>query len=252
MSEVKNNVRIMDVSFVNATKSDFLHHYLFPCLYRKETCFIVTANPEIVMKTKEDAKYNRIVQSADYVVPDGAGILLAAKLKKQPLQERIAGFDLMMDLLAHAEKEGWSCYFLGAEEAINAKAVQQVREKFPGLHIAGRHHGFFALDNAEVAQSVRASKPDIIFVALGLPRQEQWIAGNKDSFAKGLFIGVGGSLDVLAGEVRRAPDIWIKLNLEWLYRLLQQPFRWKRILKVFEFIFWHVPGISRVLAKLKK
>lgn len=226
----------MDIAFLNATKQDFLQHFLFPHLKSQEGCFIVTANPEIVMKAREDNAYKQVVQSADYIVPDGTGILIAAKYKKQPLQERIPGFDLMMDLLAHAEKQGFSCYFLGATDFINEKAVSTAQAKFPELKVAGRHHGFFDIDDPAIAEEVRKTAPDIIFVALGLPRQEQWIAKYKDRFSKGVFMGIGGSLDVLAGEVKRAPAFWIKLNLEWLYRLLKQPFRWKRILKVFEFM----------------
>lgn len=236
MSEIKKSVTIMDIPFVNATKSDFLQFALFPHLYRKEKCFVVTANPEIVMKTREDEEYKQIVQSADYVVPDGTGILIAAKYKKQPLQERIPGYDLMLDLLAHAESEGLTCYFLGATDGVNKQAVQEAVKRFPQLQVAGSHHGFFELEDEEVAHQVKQADPDIIFAALGLPKQEQWIAKYKDTFNKGLFMGIGGSLDVLAGEVKRAPDAWIKLNLEWFYRLLQQPLRWKRMIKVFEFM----------------
>ena len=237
MSDINNNtVTIMDIAFLNTTKDAFMEHYLFPALYREEKCFVVTANPEIVMKAKEDDAYKRMIQSADYVVPDGVGILIAAKYKKHPLKERIAGYDLLIDLLAHAAAQDLRCFFLGATDAINEKAVQEAERKFPGLNVVGRHHGFFDVDDPAIAEKVRQTSPDLIFVALGMPKQEEWIVKYKDTFAKGLFMGVGGSLDGLAGEVKRAPDIWIKLNLEWMYRLLKQPFRWKRILKVFEFM----------------
>lgn len=231
-----NKVKIMDIDFLNITQSDFLENHLYQHLRHQEKSFVVTANPEIVMKTKEDPTYKQIVQSADYVVPDGIGILFAAKYMKQPLQERIAGFDVMMDLLAFADKEKLSCYFLGAEETINAKAILEVKERFPHVKIAGHHHGFFDMDDHHIAENMKLSQPDIIFVALGFPRQEEWITTYMSDFSKGVFIGVGGSFDVLAGEVKRAPEIWIKLNLEWLYRLLKQPFRVKRVFKIFEFM----------------
>lgn len=226
----------MDIDFINMTQRDFLESYIYPHLHKEEKRFIVTANPEIVMKTREDATYKEIVQSADYIVPDGIGILLAAKYMKQPLQERIPGFDVTIDLLTFANQEGLSCYFLGAADTVNHKAVLEVKERFPHLKVAGHHHGFFDIGDDQIAKDIKQSNPDIIFVALGFPRQEEWISKYMGDFSKGIFIGVGGSFDVLAGEVKRAPEAWIKLHLEWLYRLLKQPTRFKRVLKLFEFM----------------
>lgn len=234
---VKNTVTIMDIDFLNEKKIEFLQKRIYRKLNQQERCFIVTANPEIVMKTREDESYKKIVQSADYIVPDGAGILLAARYMKQPLPERIAGFDLMINLLEFADVQGLSVYLLGAKDYVNQKAVLEIEKRFPNIKIAGNHDGFFDLNDLQVAKGVREASPDIIFVALGLPRQEQWISEHMEDFSKGLFIGVGGSFDVLAGEVKRAPQKWIDLNIEWLYRILQQPFRIKRIFKVFHFMF---------------
>lgn len=213
-----------------------MERYLFPRLNNEQKCFIVTGNPEIVMKARENKPYKSAVQAADYVIPDGAGILVAAKYLKQPLQERVAGFDVMMEMLAHANEHGFSCFILGAQEETNKKAVAEIERRYPNIQIAGRHHGYFDMDDPKIVDEVRTSEADIILVALGLPKQELWIAKHQDKFEKGVFMGVGGSIDVIAGEVKRAPDIWITLNLEWLYRLLKQPFRFKRILKVFEFM----------------
>ncbi len=235
MSKVGQTVSIMNIDFLNITKTNFLEDYLYLHLQQQQKSFVVTANPEIVMKAREDVAYKEMIQSADYIVPDGAGVLLAAKLMKQPLQERIAGFDLMMDLLAFANEKHLSCYFLGAEPDVSDQVVREAEKRFPHLKIAGHQHGFFT-DEEKVSKTIRASNPDIILVALGFPRQEEWITKHINHFDKGLFIGVGGSFDVLSGKVKRAPDKWIKYNLEWLYRILQQPFRIKRIFKVFEFI----------------
>lgn len=235
MSKMEQTVTIMDIEFLNTTKTNFLEGHLYLHLQQERKCFVVTANPEIVMKAREDTAYKRAIQSADYIVPDGVGVLLAAKIMKQPLQERIAGSDLMIDLLTFAEEQELSCYFLGAEPDVNDQAVFEAKKRFPNLKVAGHQHGFFS-DGDQVAEEVRASNPDIILVALGFPRQEEWIKNHIADFDKGVFIGVGGSLDILAGKVKRAPDRWIKYNLEWLYRILQQPFRVKRIFKVFEFM----------------
>lgn len=236
MANSNKTVPIMDINFLNATRADFLNEHLFPRLNKQQKTFVVTANPEIVVKAREDTAYKQIIQSADYVVPDGAGILMAAKYMKQPLKERITGIELILDLLAHAQQNGLSCYFLGAKESVNEKVVTEMEKKFPDLKIAGHYHGFFDIEDPSIAEKVMQSEADIVLVALGLPRQEEWITQHMGNFSKGLFIGVGGSFDVLAGEVKRAPEGWIKLNLEWLYRLLKQPFRFKRILKVFEFM----------------
>lgn len=236
MAGNKESVSIMDIDFLKTTKDDFLQGKLLPKLKKEEKCFVVTANPEIVMKTREDDLYKRVVQSADYVIADGIGIVKAASWQGSPLPERVAGFDVMQDLLKTADQNGYSCYFLGAEESVNASAVEEVKRRFPNIHIAGRHHGFFELKDAAIAEAVQAANPDIVFVALGLPRQELWIGEHLDTFRKGIFMGVGGSFDVLAGVVKRAPAIWIKLNLEWAYRVLKQPSRLFRMMKVMKFM----------------
>lgn len=236
MTNKNQTVSIMDIDFLNTTQKDFLERRIFPKLLRQEKCFVVTANPELVMKTKESTAYKQSINKADYIVPDGIGIIMAAKYIKRPLPERVTGSDITFELLAFAEVKGLSCYFLGASEKVNKKVVEEAGRMYPNLKVAGRKHGFFELDDPAVVADIKQAAPDIIFVALGLPRQENWIADHIDEFSKGLFIGIGGTFDVIAGEVNRAPEFWIKLNLEWLYRLIKQPVRWKRILKVFEFM----------------
>src|SRR5699024_10651024 len=171
MCDINNNtVTIMDIAFLNTTKDAFMEQYLFSYLYKEEKCFVVTENTEIVMKVREDDAYKRMIQSPDYVVPDGVGILIAAKYKKQPLKERIAGYDLLMDLLEHAAVQGLPCFFLGAIDAINEKAVQEAERKFPGLNVLGRDHGFFDMGDPAIAEKVRQTSPDLILVALGMPK----------------------------------------------------------------------------------
>lgn len=209
---------------------------MYPKLNNREKCFVVTANPEIVMRTRESDSYKRMVESSDYIVPDGAGIILASRYFKKYIPERIPGYELMIDILAYADSQRLSCYFLGAKEQVNDAVVEKVSRSYPNLKISGHHHGYFSLDDPEIANLVKSANPDIILVALGSPRQEEWITNHIDLFEKGLFMGVGGSFDVLSGQVKRAPEKWIKLNLEWLYRLLKQPYRWRRILKTVKFM----------------
>jgi N-acetylglucosaminyldiphosphoundecaprenol N-acetyl-beta-D-mannosaminyltransferase len=170
------------------------------------------------------------------VIPDGSGIILASKILKRPLAERIAGFDFMGDMLRIAAERSLSVYLLGAEDAVVKTAAANIRKQYPNIRIAGFHHGYFDLRDEEVARRVVAANPDFIFVALGFPKQEIWIHRYLPMFEKGVFMGVGGSFDVLAGKAKRAPEFWRRLNLEWLYRLIQQPSRWRRMLALPEFV----------------
>lgn len=237
MANKNDFVTIMGIDFLNTTQDEFIKKYLTKRIKTAEKTFVVTANPEIVMKAREDKEYYKAITKATYIVPDGIGIIKAAQWMKTPLTERIAGFDVMEDLLNEANEKNWSCFFLGASEDVNKKMVDRIKKRYPNLEIAGRHHGFFDLEDKTIVKTVQESHADLVFVALGLPRQEMWIANHIETFDKGLFIGVGGSFDVLAGAVKRAPDIWIKWNLEWLYRIIKQPTRLKRIWKVFHFLF---------------
>lgn len=242
MSQNTQKVIIADIPFVNSTKNAFLKEHIVPSINKGQKCFIVTANPEIVMQAVEDASFKQVLHDADFVVPDGIGVLLAAKWKKQPLQERIAGSDLMNDMLEVANEEQASCYFLGADEETNEQAVKNIRKLYPTIQVAGRHHGYFDIGDQDVLADVVEAAPDFVFVALGSPKQENWIRQSLESFSKGVFMGVGGCLDIYAGNVKRAPNFWIKLNIEWLYRLLQQPFRWKRMLPIIRFLFLAIRG----------
>lgn len=223
-----NKINIFNVNFEKATKRDILNT-LEERINQGQKTFLVTANPEIVMYAKQDQEYREIVSKADFVIADGYGVVLGSKILGDPVPERIPGFDLMMDLLKTADQKQWSAYFLGAKNEVIEKAVAKVTRDYPNLQIAGWHDGYFQ-DSADIRREIGQAKPDLIFAALGFPKQEKWICENLPHFEKGLFIGVGGSFDVLAGTVKRAPLIWQKMNLEWLYRLLQQPSRWKRML----------------------
>ncbi|WP_423799688.1 WecB/TagA/CpsF family glycosyltransferase [Neobacillus sp. SAB-20_R2A] len=224
-----SKINILNIDFENITKNELLLRLRDYISERKKT-FVVTANPEIVMYANQDNKYQSIINSADFVIADGIGVVIGSKVLGSPLPERIAGFDLMVELLKLGNENGWSAYFLGSKKDVIEKAVQNIHHSFPSLQIAGWHDGYFNWEASTIPEEIREKKPDLIFVALGLPRQEKWIYENIGGFENGLFMGVGGSFDVLSGTVKRAPIVWQKLNLEWLYRLLKQPSRWKRML----------------------
>ena len=230
-----NSVNILGINFINKSFLD-VAEILDRYIQGNHKSFIVTANPEIVMYAKDHPDYKEIIQSADMVVPDGVGIILASKILKNPIRERVTGYDLTIRLLEEANKKRWSIYLLGGREETNHKAVDNIKSQFPQVHIAGSHHGFFDWEENTITTEIKEVRPDIVFVALGFPKQEQWITLNLDQFSKGLFMGVGGSIDVLAGEVQRAPRIWQEMNLEWFYRLLTQPSRWRRMLAIPRFL----------------
>lgn len=233
---VTNKQSVMGIDFVNVTMATFKKE-IYQRIADEKRTFIVTANPEILMYSEQDEKYRDILHQADYVMPDGVGVIIAAKLLRTPLVERLTGFDFFMELLEHANQTHLTAYFLGAKQEVLEKALTRLNEKYPQLQIVGSHHGYFGHDDAIIKQEIEELKPDIILLALGYPRQEKWIHDNLPHFSKGLFIGLGGSFDVFAGEVKRAPKLWQKLNLEWLYRLIKQPTRWRRMLALPKFLF---------------
>lgn len=238
---------LMGIKFINITEKRFLEEIIYPKLKHQEKCFIVTANPEFVITTRDRPEFKKIVQSSDYVLPDGVGIIHAANLTGQHLVERVTGIDVMYKMLEHAAAHGYSVFFLGAAEEANKKAVKEAKRQFPELIVAGRRNGYFNRLDPEISDYIAGTKPDIIFAALGMERQEEWIYHSIDKFDKGVFIGVGGSLDVLSGNISRAPRFWIKLQLEWFYRLLKQPSRLKRDMRVFEFMLLHIPFLKRIM-----
>lgn len=242
-----NTVKIMDIDFINISRYLFLKNIVYPSIEHEKKCFIVTANPEVVIATRDDPDFKVAVKSADYVLADGVGIVNASKLINNPIKERVTGVDIMYDLLEYAAINKKRVFFLGASEDVNVRVTEIVKKDYPDLIIAGRRNGYFNPYDDKIADYIASTAPDIVFVALGAKRQEGWIHHYMDKFDKGIFIGVGGSFDVLSGQVKRAPKIWIKLQLEWLYRLLKQPYRTKRVLKVFEFMLLHVPVIKRVM-----
>lgn len=197
---------------------------------------LITANPEIVMNARKDSELRRIVEQADMITPDGIGIVLASRFKGEPVPERVTGYEMLLRLLALGHEHGWSFYFLGADEETSKKAVDIIMNQYPGLKVAGRRNGFFTADDEpQLVEQIASVKPDLLIVAMGAPRAEKWIFKYKSRLSAKLAMGVGGSLDVIAGKVKRAPVVWQKLNLEWLYRLLRQPSRWRRQLVLPQF-----------------
>lgn len=195
------------------------------------SAYMVTPNPEIVMQTWESEEVCEAVNGADIVIPDGIGVVKAAKILGTPLNERLPGIEIAAEILKYIAESGKSAFLLGAKPGVAEMAAEQMKKDFPGINICGTNDGYFK-DDGPVVEKINALKPDFLLVCLGAPKQELWMAGNREKLNVGLMAGLGGTLDVYAGTVKRAPLIWQKLNLEWFYRCLKEPVRFKRIYKL--------------------
>ncbi len=192
---------------------------------------VASVNPEICVAARKNAALRHVLLSADLGTPDGIGIVLSSRLRGGRVRERVTGIDLMMDLLEVAVKEHYSVYFLGAAEGVAAAAAQNLTKRFPGLQVAGTHHGYItAAEEIDVAQQIADSGAHMVFIGMGSPRQEMFMANHAAATGARVLMVVGGSFDVLSGRVPRAPRIYQRLGFEWLYRLFQHPRRFKRIL----------------------
>jgi N-acetylglucosaminyldiphosphoundecaprenol N-acetyl-beta-D-mannosaminyltransferase len=192
----------------------------------------VVVNVDKIVKADRDARVRDVVNGCDLVNIDGLPVVWAARLLGVPIKERVAGIDLMMRLVAEADRRGHRLYFLGAREEVVASVVERVRRDYPGATIAGWRNGYFGeAEEAEVAREIARSRPDILFVAMTSPKKELFLARWKESIQAPFVMGVGGSFDVVAGVVRRAPRWMQRAGLEWFFRLAQEPRRmWRRYL----------------------
>ncbi len=206
--------------------------------------YAVTPNPELVMMARKDPDYAAVLAGAELTLADGVGITYAAKILGRPLKGRVPGVDFALNLMAEMAKRGLKLFLLGAKPGVAERAAEDLTKRYPGLDVCGVHDGYFQEDGP-VIEAVRASGADVLFVCLGAPKQERWMAQNGAATGAHLAVGLGGSLDVFAGTVKRAPERWQKLGLEWLYRLLKEPRRIGRMAKLPLFLFQAVWGRIR-------
>jgi len=194
--------------------------------------YVVTPNPEIVWMARSDQPLRSAVNGAGLVLPDGIGIVLGAKILGTPLScGRVPGIDFVTVLLAKMAESDGSVFLLGAKPGVAEEAGQKLAVDYPGLNIAGTADGYFTDDAAAIGR-INAAAPDLLLVCLGAPKQELWMAKNIGQLNVGLCAGLGGSLDIFAGRVKRAPVFFRKLGLEWFYRLIKEPRRIKRMIKL--------------------
>ena len=206
---------------------------------------IYTPNTEIVMESKDDDELKNTLNQGDLIIPDGIGLIYGSKIRKKPLKERVTGFDLSIEMLKIANEKGYSVYLLGCKEGVARDAAENIKKDYPNLRIAGYHNGYFkgnhigiknSEEEREIKNDINNSKTDILFVGLGFPKQESWINEHIDDLDIKVAIGNGGTMDILSGNAKRAPEIYQKLGLEWLYRLVKEPSRIKRQILLPKFI----------------
>ncbi|MDD3227436.1 MAG: WecB/TagA/CpsF family glycosyltransferase [Tissierellia bacterium] len=209
-----------------------------------EKYIIYTPNTEIIMMCQKDEEFLNLMNKSDINVPDGVGLIYAGKVKRFPLKEKVAGYDLSINLLKMADEKGLKLYVVGGRPGVAEAAMKNVQNDYPGIKIVGTQHGYFKGahlgefghdEELSLIEDINKQKPHILFVGFGAKKQEQWVEYNKSLINANIIIGNGGTLDGLAGLVKRAPDVFINLGLEWLYRLIKEPKRITRqiVLPVF-------------------
>ena len=193
--------------------------------------YVVTPNPELVDRARREEPFRQALNGADLVLPDGIGVVYAARLLGRRLKGRCPGIDFAGKLMEHMARTGLRLYLLGAKPGVAEAAAARLEIRYPGLTICGTHDGYFQED-APVVEEIRRAGADVVFVCLGAPKQEYWMVKNGPATGARLMAGLGGSLDVFAGVVERAPESWQRLGLEWLYRLTKEPKRIGRMARL--------------------
>lgn len=207
---------------------------------RARSMHVVTLNAEMVVSAQQDSELDRIIRHAHLIVPDGAGVVFAIKMNGQEIA-RLPGIELAAGALSRAALSGRKVALIGGKPQTMESLLEVLPQRFPGINIVASHHGYFSVDEQEeIVENIAAEEPELLLVALGVPKQEYFIDKWSHRFPQAVKIGVGGSFDVWTGQVKRAPEMMRKLNLEWLYRLCKEPWRFKRIMSALPNFFFQV------------
>lgn len=230
-----NSEKILSVKISTLTKREILKLIALRAKYNNQT-IIFTPNPQMLLKAQSSKKLTLLLNNSFINVPDGIGIVIASKLLKGNIRSRISGIDLAESILLLAQKQSYNVFLLGAEPTIAKKASVRLKKRFPNLKICGTHHGYFnksGKENKKIVRAIQKTNPDIIFVCMGYPTQEKWIVENASALPSvKIFIGLGGSLDVWAEKVDRAPALFKITGFEWLWRVIQDPKKAKIFLDI--------------------
>ena len=235
--QIKEPVKILDVPVHPLTMGEAVS-VLEESITSGEQTFVVTANAEIIMMCQEDAGYKKIVsQDAQLVLPDGAGAVWAGRHLGYKIPERVAGFDLYCQLLDKAAQKGYKAFFFGGSPGIAEAAKAKSEELYPGVQVVGCRNGYFKEEESQaIIDEINASGADMLFAALGAPKQEKWLVRYREQLKPKILMGIGGSFDVFAGKMERAPKWMQDASLEWLFRLYKQPSRFMRMMALPKFV----------------
>ena len=235
--QIKEPVKILDVPVHPLTMGEAVS-VLEESITSGEQAFVVTANAEIIMMCQEDAGYKKIVsQDAQLVLPDGAGAVWAGRHLGYKVPERVAGFDLYCQLLDKAAQKGYKAFFFGGSPGIAEAAKAKSEELYPGVQVVGCRNGYFKEEESQaIIDEINASRADMLFAALGAPKQEKWLVRYREQLKPKILMGIGGSFDVFAGKMERAPKWMQDASLEWLFRLYKQPSRFMRMMALPKFV----------------
>lgn len=236
---MRNTVRILgvDIDNIDIEEAGQITKELVETS-NKSCKMVVAPNTEFIMMAQKDEEFFDILKSADLATPDSVGVMLGGKFQKKPFKQRIPGQAYFRKVLEIGEKENWSFYLLGGKDDVAKIAVDNLKKVYPNINIVGYHEGYFELDGEEkVIQEINKLKPNVLFVAMGAPLQEKWIAKYKNDLKVDVAAGQGGTFDYEAGRIRRAPKVFQKLGIEWLWRLFLQPSRFIRMLALPVYLF---------------
>lgn len=229
---MRNKVRILgiDVDNINVDEAGEITKELIE--NSNKSCKVIVApNTEFIMMAQKDEEFYNILRGADLATPDSVGVMIGGKLQKKPFKQRIPGQMYFRKVLEVGEKEGWTFYLLGGKDDVPSLAAENVKKIYPNIKIVGYHEGFFEKDSEEdVIKQINELKPNVLFVAMGAPIQEKWIAKHKHELKVDVAAGQGGTFDYEAGKIQRAPVVFQKLGIEWLWRLILQPSRFFRMI----------------------
>ncbi len=227
-------IDVVGIGFDNLTMQEFADR-AEAMLQSGEKGYCVTPNAEIVYESVRDAHFRKLINEASLILPDGAGVILGSRILGTPLKEKVAGIEFGERICALLAKQGGRLYLLGGRPGIAEQAGENLKKKYPGLTVCGTADGYFENESAAV-ERIRAAKPDVVFVCLGAPKQEIFMKNHQAQIGATLMLGLGGSLDGYAGVAKRAPRWMIKLSLEWLYRLIREPRRLGRMMRLPKFV----------------
>lgn len=224
---------MLGYSIFNGSKEELLN-----IIDKYEKVNIISGNPEVLYNgLNNEELFKNFTDKDSIIIPDGVGVVLASKIIKNPVKEKIAGIEVMNSILEKYNENGKAVYLLGTTEDVLKECERKLLIKYKNLNIVGKHNGFFDMDDCkDILEDIKESKPYALFIAMGCPRQEKFISKYMDKLPCKIYMGVGGSFDVFAGKVKRAPRWMIDCNLEWLYRVVKEPYRIKRLASIPKFL----------------